>query len=277
MSQSLLTLPTSTPVHALGALVLDVVRLVGDITLFSLRAILWIPRRGASGRVLLRVMHGIGVESVPVITVTGAFIGMVLAVQTYDQFAAMHMENRLGALINVSLVKELGPVLAGLMLAGRLGSSIAAELGTMRITEQIDALSALGANPVSYLVVPRFVACCLLIPMLTVIADLVGMAAGWWFSCEVLGIDSHYYWHHTDEFVAFWDVGLGLLKSVSFGGVIAMIACHRGIHCRAGAEGVGRAATEAFVYSFVAILALDFLIGAFAMELYTLFWGVAKL
>ncbi len=277
MSGTLLTRPRATLIQALGAAVLSVVELVGDMALFAVQTLLWIPRRIPRGHVLWPVMYEIGVQSVPVITVTGAFIGMVLAVQTYEQFAMLHMENQLGAVINVSLVKELGPVLAGVMLAGRLGGAIAAELGTMKITEQIDALTALGANPVAYLAVPRFIACCLLIPLLTVIANVAGMASGWWFSVQVLGIDSHFYWFHTEGFVAPWDYWTGLLKSVCFGGCIAMIACHRGFHCRAGAEGVGRAATEAFVYSFVAILAADFLIGTWMMKLYHALWGVTPL
>jgi phospholipid/cholesterol/gamma-HCH transport system permease protein len=149
---------------------------------------------------------------------------------------------------------------------------MAAELGTMRVTEQIDALAALGANPVAHLVVPRFLACFLLIPMLTLCADAVGIVTGWWFSCQVLGVDSFFYWYHSERFVMPYDIFSGVLKSVLFGAAIAMIACHRGFHSRAGAEGVGQAATEAFVYSFVAILAIDFLLGTFLMELYYVLW-----
>lgn len=266
------TLTGTTPIHAVGRMVLAAVSLVGDITLFSLQAVMWILRSFPRGRTLWPIMYETGVKSLPVIFVTGSFIGMVLSVQTYDQFAAMRMENQLGTVINVTLVKELGPVLAALMLAGRVGSSMAAELGTMRVTEQIDALSALGANPVAYLVVPRFLSCFLLIPLLTLFADGVGIITGWWFSCEVLGVDSFFYWYHSERYVMPFDIACGLLKSVFFGAAIAMIACHRGFHARAGAEGVGLAATEAFVYSFVAILAIDFLLGTFLMELYYVLW-----
>jgi phospholipid/cholesterol/gamma-HCH transport system permease protein len=258
-------------------LVLDVVQLVGDITLFSLSALRWTPLRIPRGYVLWPILYQIGVQSIPVIIVTGSFVGMVLTVQTYDQFALMRMENQLGAVVNVTLVKELGPVLAALMLAGRVGSAIAAELGTMRVTEQIDALWALGANPVAYLVVPRFLACLLLIPLLTVFADGIGVISGWFYSCQILGIDSFFYWHHSERFVMAWDVWTGVVKSVFFGSAIAMISCHRGFHCRAGAEGVGRAATEAFVYSFVAILVIDFLLGTLGMELYETIWGAPSL
>lgn len=264
------TVPSSPPsiVQLLGKLVIDVVTLMGDITLFSLSMLRWIIPGWPRGNVLWPVMYEIGVQSVPVILVTGGFIGMVLAVQAYEQFALMHMENQLGTVINVTLLKELGPVLAAVMLAGRVGSSMAAQLGTMRVTEQIDALTALGANPIGYLVVPRFLACFLLIPMLTLFADGIGVFSGWWFSTQILNINSFFYWHYSCNFVNAYDLWSGIIKSVFFGAAISLISCHRGFHSRAGAEGVGLAATEAFVYSFIAILALDFLIGFFLMELF---------
>ncbi len=264
------TLPRPNCVHLVGEMVLDGVRLVGDLTLFSINMVRWLnwPRGG----VIWPIMYQTGVLSIPVILITGGFIGMVLAVQAYDQFALMNMENQLGAVINVTLVKELGPVLAALMLAGRVGSAMAAELGTMRVTEQIDALTALGANPVRFLVVPRFLACFLLIPLLTLVGDAVGMLSGWIFSTKVLGVHSFYYWQHSIDFITAYDVLSGVVKSVFFGAAIALIACHRGFHSRAGAEGVGRAATESFVYSFVAILLFDFLLGTLFMKLYYVIW-----
>ena len=262
----------NTPIHVIGRLVWETSCLLGDLTCFGLRMLGWLTIRFPRMRTLMPIMHQIGVESLPVIMVTGSFIGMVLAVQSYDQFKMMHMENQLGAVINVTLVKELGPVLAAVMLAGRVGSSMAAELGTMRITEQIDALSALGADPIAFLVGPRFLACFLLIPILTVFADGVGVLTGWAFSTTVFGIDSFPYWHFSKKFVTGWEIFSGLLKSVFFGAAIAVIACHRGFHARAGAEGVGRAATEAFVFSFIAILVLDFLLGTFLMKMYFVLW-----
>ncbi len=222
--------------------------------------------------VMLPCLYQIGVLSLPVVIVTGGFIGMVLAVQAYDQFRLMRLETRLGSVINVSLVKELGPVLAATMLAGRVGSAMAAELGTMRVTEQIDALRALGANPIQYLVVPRFLSCFLLIPLLTAVADGVGILGGWFFSTQYLGISSFHYWYHSVNYVGAYEVVSGLFKSVFFGAAIALVACHRGFHCGAGAEGVGRAATEAFVLSFMAILALDFFLGMFLNTLYYILW-----
>lgn len=261
-----------TPIHTLGRILVEFVLLSGDIALFGFRMCSWILPGWPRGNVLWPIMYQIGVLSLPVIMITGGFIGMVLAVQAYEQFAMMHMENQLGTVVNVTLLKELGPVLAAVMLAGRVGSAMAAQLGTMRVTEQIDALTALGANPIAYLVVPRFVACVLLIPMLTLCADGIGVLSGWWFSTQVLGVESFFYWLHSRAFVSTYDLFTGILKSVFFGASISLVACHRGFHSRAGAEGVGQAATEAFVYSFVLILGIDFLLGFFLMNLYHVIW-----
>ena len=272
MSSGPIALPRDTLIHVIGRGTLSAVESVGSLSLFSFRMTRWMCSRLPKRSVLLPTMYNVGVLSLPVVMVTGAFIGMVLAVQAYDQFRQIHLESRLGAVINVSLVKELGPVLAATMLAGRVGSRMAAELGTMKVTEQIDALRALGANPIHYLVVPRFLACFLLIPLLTSVTDAVGILGGWFFSTQVLGINSFHYWFHAENFVTIYDVLSGLAKSVLFGASIALISCHRGFHCGAGAEGVGRAATEAFVLSFIAILAIDFFLGIFLNTLYYMIW-----
>jgi phospholipid/cholesterol/gamma-HCH transport system permease protein len=163
-------------------------------------------------------------------------------------------------------------VLAATMLAGRVGSSMAAELGTMRVTEQIDALSSMGANPIHYLVVPRFLACLALIPMLTIVADFTGLLGGFFYSVSLLGIDWHHYWVNSYRFVGAYDLMSGLVKSMFFGAAIAVISCHRGFHCDPGAEGVGRAATTAFVYSFIVILILDLFLGIILDMVYYMLW-----
>lgn len=272
MSSGSLSNSSGSFIQAVGRMTLIAVGGVGDLSLFASRMAWWMCTRLPQRRVLLPCLYQIGVLSLPVVIVTGAFIGMVLAVQGYDQFRLMRLETRLGAVINVSLVKELGPVLAATMLAGRVGSAMAAELGTMRVTEQIDALRALGANPIQYLVVPRFLSCFLLIPLLTAVADGVGILGGWFFSTQVLGINSFHYWYHSASYIGVYEVASGLFKSVFFGAAIAIIGCHRGFNCGAGAEGVGRAATEAFVLSFMAILALDFFLGLFLNTLYYILW-----
>ncbi|QDT36672.1 MlaE family ABC transporter permease [Stratiformator vulcanicus] len=268
------SVPRDTSLHRLGRVTLHTVCGLGDLTLFALNVI----RSSLAGRprrsVTLTCMYEIGVLSLPVVLVTGGFIGMVLAVQSFDQLRLMRLENRLGSVINITIVKELGPVLAATMLAGRVGSAIAAELGTMRVTEQIDALRALGANPIRHLVVPRFLACLLLIPLLTVLADAMGIFGGWFFGTQVLGVNSFFYWHHTLVYITAYDFMSGLIKSVFFGASIGLIASHQGFQCGSGAEGVGRAATQAFVFSFVSILVLDFLIGIVVNRLFFLLWPV---
>jgi phospholipid/cholesterol/gamma-HCH transport system permease protein len=261
-----------TPVHRLGEQAFEIVADVGDVAVFALTTLGWMFRRRSRWSVLVPSFYAIGVSSVPVVAITGTFIGMVLAIQAHSQFAMMGLATRLGSVINISLVKELGPVLAATMLAGRVGSSMSAELGTMRVTEQIDALSALGTNPIHYLVVPRFLACFLLIPLLTLMADFMGVIGGAVVSTQLLMVDSFAYWQHSREFVDGIDVMAGVFKSLFFGAAIAFISCHRGFHSRAGAEGVGRAATEAFVYSFVAILFLDFVIGIVWNGIYRFLW-----
>ena len=168
----------------------------------------WLVTRLPRRDTLIPAFYNIGVLSLPVIALTGTFIGMVLAVQSYTQFKQFGFETRLGALINLSMCRELGPVLAATMLAGRVGSAIAAEVGTMRVTEQIDALTSMGANPIHYLVVPRFLGCLLMIPSLTIMAIFMGVVGGWLYSVQVFGIDSYHYWHNSQQFVHNWDLVL---------------------------------------------------------------------
>lgn len=250
-----------TAISNWGRVVIDSVVALGDFSLFVARTMIWLFTRIPKKETLWPNFYQVGVSSLPVVALTGTFIGMVLAVQSYFQFRQIGLETRLGGVINMTLVRELGPVLAATMLAGRVGSSMAAELGTMRVTEQIDALSAMGANPIRFLVVPRFLACLFLIPALTVMADFMGVAGGHFYSVNILGIDVHHYWHNSAKFVSNFDLFVGLFKSIFFGSAIAMVSCYQGFNCTAGAEGVGRASTAAFVYSFVAILVLDLMLG----------------
>jgi phospholipid/cholesterol/gamma-HCH transport system permease protein len=250
----------------------DAVSGFGDLAVFSGKAIAWAFRQRASTRILVPVFHAVGVRSVPVVAVTGLFIGMVIAIQSYDQFSQLGMASHLGGIINLSVVRELGPVLAACMLAGRIGSAMAAELATMRITEQIDALECLGANPIAYLVVPRLLACVLLIPLLTILADFMGVMGGALICTKLFHVDAYHYWHHAEGIIGYWDMSTGLIKPMFFGGAIAIISCHRGFNSGAGAEGVGRAATEAFVSSFIAIFILDFFLAMFLNTMYGFLW-----
>ncbi|MBY0112175.1 MAG: ABC transporter permease [Phycisphaerales bacterium] len=196
----------------------------------------------------------IGTTSVPVLAITGGFIGMTLAFEGYPQFRAIGQEGRLGGVINISIVKQLGPVLAGVMLAGRVGCSLAAELGSMRVTEQLDAMRAMATDPIRVLVVPRVVACVVMIPILTIVSNLCGVVGGLLITVSYYGADRDQYFTYSDAFVNWFEITQGLVKSLFFGAAIGVIACYKGFNCRPGATGVGRATTEAFVSSFLAII-----------------------
>ena len=255
-----------------GGLVIDSLIAIGSFSLFVWETLVWMFTRLPRSETVWPNFYRVGVSSLPVVALTGTFIGMVLAVQSYFQFSQFGLETRLGGVINMTLVRELGPVLAATMLAGRVGGAMAAELGTMRITNQIDALSAMGANPIRYLIVPRFLACFFLIPILTVMADFMGLAGGFFYCTLVLDIDVHHYWDNSAQFVTNFDLFSGLVKSVFFGSAIAMVSCYQGYNCKAGAEGVGRASTASFVFSFVAILVLDLFLGIGMDSIYFLMY-----
>jgi phospholipid/cholesterol/gamma-HCH transport system permease protein len=211
-----------------------------------------------TGRDLLYQVHFIGVESQSVVLITGAFTGMVLAAQAYFQFHQVKMDTATLALVGVSMCSELGPVLTGLMVAGRVGAAIAAELGTMRVTEQIDALRTLATHPVDYLVAPRLIAALAVMPVLTAEAIAVGIGAGYVVAVYLLGVDPAYSWYNMLRYTGAVDMSIGLIKSVVFGGILALIGCYKGLTCSHGAEGVGQATTEAVVYSSITILISNF-------------------
>jgi phospholipid/cholesterol/gamma-HCH transport system permease protein len=249
----------------------------GDFCRFSGRTFAWVvlgARRWRNVRLLFPQLYEIGTRSVPVVMITGAFVGMVLAVQTVMQFRAVGMLQRMGTIVNLSVVRELGPVLAGVTLAGRVGGGLTAELGTMRVTEQIDALRAMGADPIRVLVVPRLLACVLLIPILVLYADFMGILGGYAVSVHVYGVHGPEFWRHAAETVSSWDIYYGLIKSFAFGGAISLISCYKGFHCAPGAAGVGRACTESFVASCMTILGLDFFLGMYLNTVHQALYGV---
>lgn len=265
---------------AIGQKTVISVSALGRLGMFGWHMLRWLVPGLMQWRTWVRAMplfYEVGNRTLPVIVVTGTFVGLVLAVQSYDQLRAAGFENRMGVLVTLSLVQELGPVLAGVMVAGRVGGALTAELGTMRVTEQISALSVMGADPIRQLVVPRFLACLLLTPLLTFFCDLCGSLAGWFIAVVLKGIPSSYYWYYIADAIETWDVGVGFVKSITFGGMLALIACYKGFHCRTGAEGVGRACTESFVMSFIVILITDFFIGTFLSGLYRGIWGFKSL
>ena len=259
-----------------GAVVIEGFTTLGELVMFSTQTLTWMITRPPRMKLLTPSLYQVGVLSLPVVALTGTFIGMVLAVQSYSQLKTLGLQTRMGAVINFGLVRELGPVLAATMLAGRVGSSMAAELGSMRVTEQIDALDGMGINPIQHLVVPRFLACFLMIPVLTIMADFMGIVGGYFFNVLALGIDKHHYWANSQQYVGTWDLFNGIFKSFSFGAAIALISCHRGFNCGAGAQGVARATIASFVYSFVMILVLDLFLNLGLDAFYHSNWPAAS-
>ena len=222
----------------------------------------------ASRRDLLYQVYFIGIKSQAVVLITGAFTGMVLTAQTYFQFHKVKMDTATLAVVGVSMCDELGPVLTALMVAGRVGAAIAAEIGTMRVTEQIDALRTLATHPIDYLVVPRLLASMLALPLLTIESIVLGIAAGYVVGTQLLGIDPAYLYYNMLNHIGDIDVVFGLVKSFVYGGIIALIGCYKGMSCGMGAEGVGRATTEAVVYSSITILITNFFLTLVLNQLY---------
>ena len=220
----------------------------------------WLPRRPWRLRNLLRQIEVVGVNSTFVVLLTGLFTGMVLALQSYNGFARFGAESLVGTVVALSVLRELGPVLAGLMVTARAGSLMAAELGTMRVTEQIDALYTMAVNPTHYLLVPRVAAAVITLPMLVILSDFIGILGGYLVAVKLLGINSTLYINKTIQFVEFSDMANGLIKSAVFGLVLSVVSCSFGFRARGGAAGVGRATTQAVVYSSVLILVADYIL-----------------
>ncbi|MDR3078403.1 MAG: ABC transporter permease [Planctomycetota bacterium] len=244
-------------VTSLGNAVLDGLRGVGEVIMLLARCLAWLPRGLPYKREVIQQFYFIGVQSLPVIITTGAFTGAVLAYTSYNQFLALGVESWAGAIVAKAQVWQLGPVLVGLMLAGRVGCSITAEIGTMNVTEQIDALSTMGTDPVRYLVLPRVLASFCMTPVLTVFAMMIGILAGLFMTIFVLGAEGHYQWVHISEWMVAYDYIQGISKGLIFGIAISLICCRSGLRTRGGAEGVGKATTSANVSSCIAILILN--------------------
>jgi len=210
----------------------------------------------------------IGVGSLPIVVLTGFFTGAVLALQTsntLEQFGSLSLT---GQLVSFSMVRELGPVLTGLMVAGRNASGMASELGSMKVTEQIDAMRAMGVDPTKKLVTPRVIACTVMLFFLSIISDLVGLAGGWLISYAMLGLDSNQYWSTAYQSLKFGDVFMGLSKPVVFGFIIASVGCFYGLNAKGGTQGVGRATTQAMVAASVMIVVSDLFITKLLMGIF---------
>ena len=230
---------------------------IGGVVTLLAQTLLWVVVPPLKGKRIIQQMSVIGWESLPIVSLIALFIGIVLALQSAYQLQKLSADIYIASLVSLSVTREIGPVITALVVAGRVGAAIAAELGTMKVTEQIDALETLAANPVKYLVVPRFVATTLMLPILTIYADYIGIFGGYLFGVYKLKIGSSLYWRMSYEPLILKDVFTGLIKSVFFGMIIAIIGCYEGFRAQGGAEGVGRATTLAVVTSFILIIAAD--------------------
>jgi phospholipid/cholesterol/gamma-HCH transport system permease protein len=251
------TIPVITQ---LGRMVLALMATIGAVSAFAARAIQQTVRPPYFKAQIARQMLEIGYYSLPVVGLTAIFTGMVLALQSYTGFARFSAESAIPNVVVVSLTRELGPVLAGLMVAGRVGAAMAAEIGTMRVTDQIDALSTLSTNPMKYLVAPRLLAGIIALPALVLVADILGVLGGFIVSTLKLGFNAETYLINTINFVQTDDVVSGLVKAAVFGFIIALMGCFQGYNSRGGAQGVGSATTSAVVSASILILAFDYVL-----------------
>lgn len=244
--------------EAIGRAVLRFLEDLGRFFTMLGRILVWAPRPPYDLPEWLRQMVRVGVGSVPVVFLTTLFTGMVMALQTYNGFARFHAQNLVGSVVALSLMRELAPVLSALLVTGRVGSSMAAEIGSMRVTEQIDALEALATDPVQYLFVPRVFATILMMPLLVVMGDVVGIYGGYFVAVKLLGANPVAYYDSTFEYLDLVDFTSGLIKAAVFGLILAVVACVKGYYTTGGAEGVGRSTTQAVVTASLSILFVDF-------------------
>ncbi len=249
-------------VGIIGKILIDFTRETGKVLLLLARTLRQMLMPPYEVKVIVKQMLEVGVKSVPVAFVTALFTGMVLALQTYTGFKRFGAEAVVGSVVALSMTREMGPVLTGLIVAGRAGAAMAAELATMRVTEQIDALETLATNPVKYLIVPRFIAGMVMLPALTVVSDIIGIAGGYLITVGLFGTSSSLYWKRTWDFITLDDIYNGLAKACFFGAAIALLSCYKGFYSGGGAEGVGKATTGAVVISFMTILISDYFLSA---------------
>jgi phospholipid/cholesterol/gamma-HCH transport system permease protein len=248
------------PLQEIGRSSLNVVRRAGRVAVFVGRAVAaacsppWFPEQ------LARQLVGIGYFSLPVVGLTAVFTGAALALNIYTGGGRFNAEQIMPQIVALGITRELGPVLAALMLAGRVSAAIAAEIGAMRATEQIDALKTLSTDPFHYLIAPRLAAAILMLPLLTLVADIIGIGGGWLVATKTLAFNPAIYVRHTADFLQSWDVVSGLIKAAAFGFIIAIMGCYHGFNASGGARGVGRATTHAVVSAAILIFAADYLL-----------------
>ena len=245
-------------IERLGAWAVMRVREMGRMLLFVLSSFAWLVRPPFRFHQIMKQLHFIGYQSTFVVVLTAGFTGMVLALQGYYSLRKFGSEGLLGSAVALSMIRELGPVLAALMVTARAGSAMTAEIGIMRITEQIDALDTMAINPLQYLIAPKLVAGLIGVPLLVAIFDVVGIYGGSLVGVDLLGVSEGAYWNSVESAVEWKDVYGGILKSISFGLIVSWICCYKGFYTRQSAEGLGSATTEAVVLSSVLILVWDY-------------------
>lgn len=250
-------------VRMLGSRVLFVLRDMGHMLIFLINALYFLFVPPLKHRQLLREIRFIGTKSMTVILLMGSFTGMVLALQIFYTLKKVGSEAMLGPAIALSLIRELGPVLSALTITGRAGSALAAEIGIMRITEQIDALTAMALNPMRYLITPKILAALIVFPLLTAMFDVIGIYGGYLVGVKLLGLSSGTYFSQMEHFVDMQDIRIGLYKSLAFGLLVLWVCCYKGFYAGYGAEGVSKATTNAVVMSSVLILISDYILGSF--------------
>jgi phospholipid/cholesterol/gamma-HCH transport system permease protein len=241
-----------------GAVTLFVIAEMGRMLIFLMTTVAWLSRPPLRPFQMLKQLHFIGFKSMFVVVLTAAFTGMVLGLQGYYTLRKFGSEGLLGSAVALSMIRELGTVLAALMVTARAGSAMTAEIGIMRITEQIDALDTMAINPIQYLVAPKIIAGLIGVPLLVAIFDVVGIGGGYIVGVDLLGVNAGSYWSSIESAVEWKDVYGGILKSISFGVIITWVCCYKGYYTRMSAEGLGTATTEAVVLSSVLILVWDY-------------------
>ncbi len=224
-------------------------------------------------RLLKPQLYAVGTKSVPAVMLVGFFVGAVLAVEMHPQLAVIGQETKLGGIIDLSVIKQIGPVFAAVMIAGRVGGAVSAEIGTMRVTEQVDALRVMGVDPLAYLVVPRVAACVIMVPLVTLFGDALGILGGWMVAVRGFGTDGGIYWMESAHMVHGFDLFVGISKGLVFGLLIGLIGCWKGFTCERGAAGVGRAATDSFVTSFIAIMVANYFLAQFLNTVWEMLGG----
>ncbi|HIC08656.1 MAG TPA: MlaE family lipid ABC transporter permease subunit [Aquificales bacterium] len=235
---------------------------VGEATLMTLWAVWFWFRKPPKLEHFIKQLSYIGAETLPVVLVTSFFSGGVIVVETYSTFHRFNAESLLGAVVAISMARELGPVLTALMVVARVGSAMTAQIGTMKVTEQIDALRVLAVNPIRYLVSPRLAAATLSLPLLTILADVVGIFGGWFVAVKLFGVNDYLFWQKMRDIVELHDFLGGLYKATVFGFLIAAVACYFGFSTKGGAEGVGRATTTSVVVASMLVLIVDYFLSA---------------